>query len=83
MRKVVLSKRAAIKLNKLLEYLDKSLIQIQNFPNSCPQTELVKGLHLLIITKQTSLLYKFDSESIKVVTIIDNRMNPFKLKTEL
>ena len=54
MRKVILSKRAAKKLDKLLEYLesewsyntkkqfvdkfDKSLKQIQKFPNSCLQT---------------------------------------------
>ena len=38
---------------------------------------------MLVVTKQTSLFYRFDSKTIKVVTIFDNRMNPDKLKKEL
>ncbi|HKK81091.1 MAG TPA: type II toxin-antitoxin system RelE/ParE family toxin [Prolixibacteraceae bacterium] len=99
MRKLILSKRASNRLDKLLEYLeqewslkvkedfikklDKSLNQIQKFPDSCPNTDFVKGLHMLVVTKQTSLFYRFDSKTIKVVTIIDNRMNPDNLKKEL
>lgn len=99
MRKVVLSKRAAKRLNELFEYLelewstktknefvkklDKSIEQIQKFPNSCPQSELEKGLHMLVLTKQTSIFYRFDSESIKIVSFFDNRMNPDKLKREI
>ena len=99
MKKIVLSKRASVRLEKLLEYLeqewslkvkddfvkklDKSLNQIQKFPESCPKTDFVKGLHMLVVTKQTSLFYQFDSKAIKIVTIFDNRMNPAKLKKEL
>ena len=99
MRKIVLSKRASNRLDKLLEYLerewslkvkddfikklDKSLNQIQKFPDSCPKSDFVKGLHILVVTKQTSLYYRFDSKTIKVVTIFDNRMDPDKLKREL
>lgn len=96
MRKILLSKRASNQLEKLLEYLelewspkvkdnfitklDKSLIQILKFPESCPKTDFVKGLHMFVVTKQTSLFYSFDSKTIKIVTIFDNRMNPDKLK---
>ena len=99
MRKIVLSKRASNRLDKLLEYLeqewslkvkddfikklDKSLNQIQKFPGSCPKTDFVKGLHMLVATKQTSVFYRFDSKTIKVVTIFDNRMDPDKLRKEL
>ena len=99
MRKIILSKRASVRLDQLLEYLeqewslnvkddfikklDKSFNQIQKFPESCPKTDYVKGLHMLVVTKQTSLFYRFDSKTIKVVTIFDNRMNPDKLKKEL
>ena len=98
MRKILLSKRASKRLEKLLEYLeqewsikvkrdfikklDKSLEQIQKFPESGQQTSFVKGLHILIITKQTSLFYRFDSKTITIVTLFDNRMNPDKLKKE-
>ena len=99
MREIVLSKRASNRLDKLLEYLgqewslkvkddfikklDRSLTQIQKFPESCPKTDFVKGLHMLVITKQTSLFYRFDSKTIKVVTIFDNRMDPDELKRKL
>jgi plasmid stabilization system protein ParE len=98
MRKIILSKRASRRLEKLLEYLelewslkvkneflkklDKSLKQIQEFPESCQQTSFLKGLHMLVVTKQTSLFYRFDSKAITIVTFFDNRMNPDKLKKE-
>jgi plasmid stabilization system protein ParE len=99
MRKIILSKRASKKLDKLLEYLEsewstkvkndfikkliKSLKQIQKYPNSCKKTDYVKGLHILVVTKQTSIFYKHDKSSIKIVTLFDNRMNPKKLKKEI
>jgi plasmid stabilization system protein ParE len=98
MRKIILSKRASNKLEKLLEYLelewslkvkidfieklDKSLKRLQKFPESCQQSDLIKGLHMLVVTKQTSLFYRFDSKNITIVTLFDNRMNPEKLKKE-
>ena len=98
MRKIILSKRASNRLDKLFEYLehewslkvkddfikklDKSLKQIQEFPESCQKTDFVEGLHMLVVTKQTSIFYRFDSKTIKIVTVFDNRMNPDKLKKE-
>jgi len=98
MSKIKLSKRASNKLEKLLVYLelewslkvkndfikklDKSLERVQKFPESCQQTDFMKGLHMLVITKQTSLFYRFDSKNITIVTLFDNRMDPKKLKKE-
>lgn len=98
MRKIILSKRASKRLEKLLEYLenewslkvkddfikkfDKSLKQIQKFPESGQQTSFVKGFYMLVITKQTSIFYRFDSKTISIVTLFDNRMNPDKLKKQ-
>jgi len=65
-----------------LKKFDKSLAQIQKHSESCIETNSVKGLRMLIITKQTSLFYKFNSKTIFIVTIFDNRMNPIKLKKE-
>ncbi|MBE9467893.1 MAG: type II toxin-antitoxin system RelE/ParE family toxin [Bacteroidetes bacterium] len=92
MRRIVLSRRSSNKLSKLLEYLEnewslkarndflkrlnKSLSQIQNFPESSSETDYVKGLRMLVITKQTSIFYRFNSKTITVVTLFDNRMNP-------
>jgi len=98
MRKVILSKRASNKLDKLLKYLelewsvkvqqdfirklDKSFDHIQKFPQSCIRTNFIKGLHKLVITKQTSVFYRYNSKTITIVTIFDNRMDPNKLKSE-
>lgn len=99
MRKVIFSKRAASKLEKLLEYLesewsvkdkknfitkfDKALNQIILFPEISRKSEIKKGLHQLILTKQTTLYYRVDSEAIRIITLFDNRMDPKKLKNEI
>jgi plasmid stabilization system protein ParE len=99
MRTVKLSERASVKLEKLLVYLetewsykvksdfvkklDKAVKRIQKYPESCQQTEFIKGLHKLVVTKQTSIYYRFDSKNIYIVTIFDNRMEPNKLKNEI
>ena len=99
MRKVVLSKSASTKLSKLIDYIamewsdkakndflqkfDKSINQIKHFPESCPESNSIKGLRKLVITKQTSLYYQFDEDNINIVSIIDNRMNPLNIKKEI
>jgi len=85
MRRLILSKRASKKLGKLLEYLelewsvkvqqdfinklDDSLKHIQKYPQSCIKTDFVKGLYMLVVTKQTSIFYRFNSKTITIVTI--------------
>ena len=68
---------------EFIQKLDSVLNQIKKYPESCQKSDIVKGLHKLVVTKQTSLYYKFDSKNIYVVTIFDNRMGPKKLKKEL
>ena len=98
-RKIKLSRRASNKLDKLLQYLetewsikvktefikklDKSLSMIQDNPEYFPKSEEVKGLHRCIITKQTTIFYKYDSKYIYVVALFDNRQDPEKLKKEM
>lgn len=90
MRSLKLSKRASKKIEKLIQYLEKEwstktktdfidkldgkLQQIQKFPESCPQSTHIKGLYRLIVTKQTSLYYRYNTKTITIVTLIDNRM---------
>ncbi len=99
MRKVTLSKRVSKNLRKLLIYLeeewsskvqnellrklDKSLNIIQNYPESGIKTHYVKELRMHIITKQTSVFYKFDSNTIYVVSVLDNRMSDKRKRNKL
>ena len=76
MREIVLSKRATQKLDQLFH-------QLKTFPEIAQKTSLIKGLHRLIITKQTTIYYRFDKKHIKIATIFDTRMDPKKLKKEV
>jgi len=98
-RKIILSKRASKKLDELLAYLeeewsekvkkefidklDASFDQIKIYPASSIRSDVKKGLHKCVVTKQTSVYYLFDEKTIKVATIIDNRMDSDKLKKEI
>jgi len=97
-RTIKLSKHAAKKLDKLLEYLenewslkvkkefidrlDKSLKLIQENPDLFPESILKKGLHKCVLTKQTTIYYRIDKKSINIVTLFDNRQDPKKLEKE-
>lgn len=98
-RKIILSKKASHKLEKLLEHLehewsikvkrefierlDKCLSIISKDPECFEKSHYLKGLHRCVITKQSSIYYKFDSERIFIITIFDNRQNPKRLKKEI
>ena len=98
-RKVVLSKRAKIKLenlllfletdwsmsikNEFIEKLDHALQIIQNKPESFPKTAALKGVHKCVVTRQNTLYYRFTESSIEIITIFDSRQDPDKLKKEI
>jgi plasmid stabilization system protein ParE len=97
-RKIVLSKRASRKLEKLLEYLetewskriknnfikklDRSLHILKEKPESSPKSDRVKDLYKCVVTKQTTVYYKFDNKKLYVVTFFDTRQDPNKLNEE-
>ena len=68
--------------NDFIIKFDKSIKQVQKYPESCKQTNFVIGLHMFVITKQTSFFYRFDQKYIQIVSIIDNRMNPEIIRKE-
>ncbi|NMH86703.1 type II toxin-antitoxin system RelE/ParE family toxin [Flavivirga algicola] len=88
-RKVVISKTAEKKSEQLfsflikkwslqvklgfIEKLDTSVQIIRNQPESFPESKIKKGLRKYVITKQTTLFYRFDSKNIFVVAIFDTR----------
>lgn len=98
-RTVLISKLAERKLEKLFDYLvanwsikvknefvvklDKSIAIIKEKPESFPSSEKEKGLRKCVVTKQTTLYYRFDKSKITVVTLFDTRQNPKKLKRDM
>ncbi|WP_290696654.1 type II toxin-antitoxin system RelE/ParE family toxin [Lacinutrix sp.] len=98
-RTVIISKTAEKKLEKLFEFLlekwsqkvksdfikklDKNINLIKNNPEGFPESENKVGLHKCVITKQTTLFYRYTFEKITIVTVFDTRQNPNKLKKEI
>lgn len=98
-RKVVISKTAKKKLEKLFEYLiekwsvkvkkdfveklDSSIEIIKNQPEIFPESKKGKSLRKCVITKQTTLYYRDTSKQINIVTLFDTRQNPNKLEEEI
>ena len=97
-RHIKLSKRSVRNLENLLEYLetawslkvkkdfvkklDSGLLHLSQFPESHPESNVKKGLHKFVLTKQTTVYYKFNTRSLFIVTLFDTRQNPDKLKRE-
>ena len=89
MYNIRLSRLATTKLDNLLDYLEEEwsenvapvfeetfaekLNQIVHFPDSCRQSKHFYNLHLCIVTKQTSFLYRINNNEIEVITVFDNR----------
>ena len=98
-RSVKISKTAEKKISKLLDYLlenwslkvksdfvkklDRSIDLIKSDPHIFPESDKISGLHKCVITKQTTLYYRFNSKTIFLVTIFNNRQKPSKLKKEV
>ena len=98
-RKVVISKTAEKKLEKLFDYLiekwslkvknefieklDTRIAIIEKQPEIFPESKKNKGLRKCVITKQTTLFYRFNTKQIYIVTVFDTRQHPKKLKKEL
>jgi len=97
-REIRLSVRASQKLEKLLTFLeskwsvkvrkdfvlklDDCLKKIQALPDSFPESEKIKGLRKCVITKQTTIYYKYSASTIDIVTFFDTRQNPKSLTRE-
>lgn len=96
---VYLSPVAELKLELLVEYLNtewgestktkflkelkNSISKIENFPESCPKSELYNGLHKCVVSKLTSFYYRIQNQEIEILTISDNRQNPIELLEEI
>ena len=97
-RIVRLSKKASVKFDNIIEHLksewsekvkdefilklDKAMDHLAQFPASHPKSETIKGLHRYVITRQTTIFYRFNKNVVTIVTLFDNRQDPNKIKEE-
>jgi plasmid stabilization system protein ParE len=96
--KVFLSPLAERKLMLLLDYLTenwslgvkdeflnelkRSFKQIELHPKSCQESTSIPNLYRCVVTRQTSIYYRINTEDIEIVTVIDNRQNPSNIIDE-
>jgi plasmid stabilization system protein ParE len=98
-RKVIISKTAEKRLEELFKYLlenwsqkiklnfikklDDKIRLIKQHPEAFPESEKEKGLRKCVITRHTTMFYRFNSKQISIITFFDTRQNPKKLKEDL
>ncbi len=93
--KVIWSEEAVENLKKIIKYLEdnwtekeikkfaskleKQISIIQKQPNSFPKANNF-NIRRSVMSKQTTIYYNVNDESIRIVSLFDNRQNPNKLK---
>ena len=95
-RKVIISKNASQSLQDIADYIEfkwsikirnefvdkfeKNVKLIQSNPESFPKSTINNDLHKCVVTKQMSIFYKFNFNTIRILQVFDTRQNPNKLK---
>lgn len=95
-REIIFSKNAEKSLIDLLEYLefkwsirvkekfilnlDKLIYLIQKDPEVFPKSQINKSQHRCVISKQTTIYYRYNAKEIRVLSLFDTRQNPAKIK---
>lgn len=94
---IVWNKRAENSLDKITDYIGnrfsqceedafveqviETLVAIQKFPKSYPETKLLKGARKAVIHPHSTLYYRIESSKrIRLLLFWDNRNNPKKIK---
>jgi hypothetical protein len=67
-------------VKNFVKKFDRQITLIQTHPHAFPASNKRKTVKRAIVAKLTSIYFICDSESIKLVSIFDNRKNPQRLK---
>ncbi len=94
-REIVFSRNAEKSLIDLLEYLeykwsikvrekfisklDKSIYLIQSEPEIFPKSQINKNQYRCVISKQTTIYYRFNAKEIMILALFDTRQDPSKI----
>ena len=69
-------------ISKFAGLLDKNVNLIKDNPLLFPKSNLRREYRKAVISKQVSLYYMIDNQTVTIITLWDNRQNPRKLKRE-
>lgn len=85
--KVNISKTAEKNLDAVLNFIEnkwsKKSKEIFLNPEIFPKSSINKKYRKCVITKQSSLLYSFCSNEIRIYNIFDTRQDPNKIKKDI
>ena len=95
MRNIVISDKAKQQTLDLFNYLEvkwsvetrkkfaiklKKTIKIIRFnPESFPKSDIIKTQYKCVVTKQTTVYYKFNHKEIRILALFDTRQHPKKI----
>jgi plasmid stabilization system protein ParE len=95
MRKVIISDKAKDNIIALFEYLELkwsvkvrvdfanklygSIKTIKQNPEIFPKSQINKIHYKSVVSKQTTLFYKFNAKEIQILAFFDTRQNPSKI----
>lgn len=99
MRQVIISDFARDKIKHVLAYIENKwsadtrqkfaqklyycIKVIQENPEAFPRSEGNKRIHKCVITKQTTIFYKFNIRKIEIIAVSDTRQDPNKIKKDI
>lgn len=66
-------------IKKFAKLLEEQLALIQKNPELFPVTQKSNLIRRSVLSKQTTIFYKIEKNSIYLVSLFDNRQNPGKL----
>src|SRR6218665_2071423 len=69
--------------NKFISNLDKVIYLIQIEPEIFPKSELNKNYRKCVLSKQTTIYYKYNTKRVEIITFFDTRQNPNKIKKDI
>ena len=95
MRRIIFSQRSKNQLDSLIKYLelefsilsrakfvknfDEIILIIQKNPDTFRVSEINGNIRKCVISKQTSLYYRFNNYEIRLLSLFDTRQNPTKI----
>ena len=69
-------------VEKFLLKFEKSVSAIVSNPEGFTNSDFI-NVRKCVITKQTTIYYRFNSEKITIISIFDTRQNPNKIKKDI
>lgn len=65
--------------DKFISKLDKSIYLIQKEPEIFPKSKVNENQYRCVLSKQTTIYYKYNSKQVRILALFDTRQNPTKI----